>query len=194
MLFRSGTDTVLHKGATAAVPNNEFSVELHNVEFSNAKDAKIEIAIGGAKFTFTNQGTAGDKMDAAAIAESFANADTGWAASGDATSIAAGKVEIDGVEYSVSADEGKLTFKTTADLPDGVTIPKTVTVKDPSATTQAATASVYKTEALVVTPATPAAAGSGKPGVLGTAHRRKARTGPHGGVRRGGDTSRQQVC
>ena len=68
-----GTDTVLHQGATTAVANNEFSVELHNLEFSNATGASVTIQIGDDEFTLKGgaAGTAGTKLTASDIATAF---------------------------------------------------------------------------------------------------------------------------
>ena len=136
-----GTDTVLHKEPATAVEKNEFSVELHNLEFTNANGKKLNITIGDATFELT--GDDSGKLDAAAIAESFVGA-TGWSGG----NIAAGKATINGVEYDVTADGNKLVFSTEDDVDS---IPATVEIKDPDSVEVAAVADQFKVASLTQT-------------------------------------------
>ena len=153
-----GTDTVLHKDAKEATTTNEFSVELHDLEFSGKANANLTITIGDDEFTLKQGATAGDKQDAAAIATAFAG---GTFVAGDknsTTAMTANKATIGGVQYDVTAEGSKLTFKTTADLPDGTKIPATVAVSDPDAAPVAAKKDKYVSGAITYTAATGGAA------------------------------------
>ena len=126
-----GTDTVLHKGADKGTPANEFSVELHNLKFTNAADASMTLKIGNNEFTL--EGTGGDEMDAAAIAQAFAEGKFKDADS-NAMTANAGKATINDVEFDVKAVGNKLVFSTKEDVDS---IPATVEVIDPNAPTDA---------------------------------------------------------
>ena len=119
-----GADTVLHAGATAGSKTNEFSVELHNLEFSNATGSSLSVKIGADEFTFdAGAGTvaADTKMTASDIATAFATGKFEDAAG----AMTAGKATIDGVEYTVEAKGNKLVFTTEEDV---ASIPATVEI------------------------------------------------------------------
>ena len=150
-----GTNTVLHAGATAGSAKTEFSVELHNLEFDNATGGSMTITIGDDTFDLAAgaQGTAGTKLSASEIAAAFAG---GKFTDADGNAMTAGKATIGGVEYDVTASNGKITFSTTADLPDGTEIPATVAITgDDGNGTAPTTASAAKAEVAVTLTGTP---------------------------------------
>ncbi len=141
-----GTNTVLHAGATAGSAKTEFSVELHNLEYDNVTGGSMTIKIGDDAFDLAAgaHGTAGTKMTASDIAAAFA---AGKFTDADGNNMTAGKATIGGVEYDVTASNGKITFSTTADLPDGTEVPATVAITGDDGNGQAATtASAAKLE------------------------------------------------
>ena len=151
-----GTDTVLHAGATSGATKNEFSVELHDLEYTNATGSSMKLTIGDDEFTLAAgaQGTADTKLTAADIAAAFGS---GKFTDANGT-MTANKATIGGVEYDVTVSGTKITFTTTEDLPEGTEIPATVTVSDPNAVTTAAKADKYVSGAIGYTAATGGAA------------------------------------
>ncbi len=120
-----GTDTMLHKGATQGTPANEFSVELHNLKFTNAAGASMSIKIGDNEFTL--KGNDGGEMDATAIAKAFAE---GKFKNSDGTDMEEGKATINDVVFDVKAEGNKLVFSTKEEVDS---IPATVEITDPNA-------------------------------------------------------------
>ena len=159
-----GTDTVLHAGATTGNTTNEFSVELHNLEFSNAAGGSMKITIGNDEFDLAAgaHGTVGTKLTASDIAAAFA---AGKFTDANGNTMTAGKATIGDVEYDVTAANGKLTFSTTEDLPDGTKIPATVAISDPNAVTVEAKKDKYVTGAIGYTAATGGTAATGNASV-----------------------------
>ena len=121
-----GADTVLHAGATTGSTKNEFSVELHDLEYDNATGGSMKITIGDDEFELDAgaHGTIDTKLSASDIAEAFKAGEFTDANGG----MTAGKATIGGVEYDVSVSGTKITFSTTEDLPDGTEIPATVKI------------------------------------------------------------------
>ncbi len=125
-----GTNTVLHAGATAGSAKTEFSVELHNLEFDNAAGSSMTITIGDEEFTLKGgaHGTAGTKLSASDIAAAFKAGKFVVGDKDSTTAMTADQATIGGVAYDVTVSNGKITFSSTADLPDGTEIPATVAI------------------------------------------------------------------
>ena len=98
-----GTDTVLHVDKGTATNGTVFSVDLHNVGFSNKSGETLTISIGGN--TITVEGTGGKKMTDSElvdyIVDAFQNGNTNVAVNG--TSLAGG------ANASVSLTDGTAT-------------------------------------------------------------------------------------
>ncbi len=148
-----GTNTVLHAGATAGSAKTEFSVELHNLEYDNVTGGSMTIKIGDDAFDLAAgaHGTAGTKLTASDIAAAFA---AGKFTDADGNNMTAGKATIGGVEYDVTASNGKITFSTTADLPDGTEVPATVAITGDDGNGQAATTAKAATYSFELTAGT----------------------------------------
>ena len=116
-----GTNTVLHEEAANGSTTNEFSVELHNLEFNNANGESLKLKIGNDEFELAGV-AGGTKLDATGIANAFKN---GTFKNANGSAMTAGKATIGGAEYNVTASNGKLTFTTTEDV---TKIPAEVTV------------------------------------------------------------------
>ena len=135
-----GTNTILHSDGVEAA-QTEFGVDLHEVEFSNEAGKTFELTIGNNKFTL--EGDGGDKLDAAAIAQAFADGKFKDAAG---TNVTAASVQLtDGTNtgtFSMEADGNRLVF-TQAEGETPVNGDMNVTVGAQGAAGTPAVAAVY---------------------------------------------------
>jgi flagellin len=113
-----GTDSILYQPKSTTTTGTEFSVDLHDLEYTNKEGEKLTLKIGDNEVVFesVNGGTFGSvatDTNVDDIAAALAGATANLTVNGTAVGTA-GTWTINGQEFTVTGSDNKLTFKQTA--------------------------------------------------------------------------------